>query len=70
VSSLVVASLSQGMSLQKRSGMALVVEGFHRPVHPRVYETYLPFAFPAAAGPIYRLQRDRRLSWPRHHDGE
>jgi len=51
-----IAPLSEGTSLQKRSGMARVVEGLHSFIcQPRIYpcmEWTIPaFAFLAEAGP-------------------
>jgi len=56
---LATAPLSKGISLQKLSGMARVVESFNLPL-PSQPKLVL----------IYRSQRDGRLSWPRHYHGE
>jgi len=49
-----IAPLSEGTSLQKRSGMARVVEGFHSlPAHTRVYDPYLPLLFQSKLVLIY-----------------
>jgi len=65
-----IASLSEGTSLQKHSGMARVVKGFHSlPAHSRVYPR-MDWTTPTFAFLIYRPRRDGRLSWRRHHHGE
>jgi len=38
-----IAPLSEGFSLQKRSGMARVVEGFHSFTHAFIHERYEPY---------------------------
>jgi len=62
------APLSEGTSLQKRSGKARVVEGFHSfTCHPRAFihewnEPYLPLPSKPMLVLIYQPQRDERLS--------
>jgi len=71
-----MALLGEGISLQKRSGMARVVEGFHSfTCHTHVFthewnEPYLPLLSQPKLVLIYRPRRDGRLSWPSHHHGE
>jgi len=73
-----MAPFSEGNALQKRSGMARVVEGFHSficTVHAHVFiternEPYLPLPSQPKLVLIYRPRRDERLSWLRYHCGE
>jgi len=69
-----IAPLSRGTSLQKRSGMARVVDGFRSftctPTHLSTNEARLPLPCLPMLVFIYRPRRDERLSWPRHHHCE
>jgi len=68
-----IASLSEGTSLQRRSGMAHVVEGFHSftcTFNHEWNEPYLSLPSQPKLVFIYRPQRDGRLSSPRRHYGE
>jgi len=68
-----IASLSEGTSLQKHSGMTRVVEGFHPHTHVFIHEWYEPYLHLRSQPklvPIYRPWRDGRLSWPGHHHGQ
>jgi len=62
-----IALLSIGTSLQKRSGMARVVEGFQFYLHSHTFihewnEPYLPFPSQPKLVLIYQPRRDERSS--------
>jgi len=59
-----ISPLNEGTSLQKRSGMARVVEGFHSFTCTSTHLSMNGMVL------IYLPRRDGRLSWPRHHHGE
>jgi len=63
---------SEETLLQKYSGMARVVEGFHSftCTPTRLSTNEMNFALPAEANSHLLTWRNGRLSWPRHYKGE